>query len=538
MSRKTKKINIIIDLILLALFLGGSTYFVIETIQGELIPLKYIQIAVAVLFGVFLILLLSFLFNHIVIYILRKLMLVLLCAVLIVGAVFQGQIRSAFEQVDDATENIRRMYVLVLKDSTYEDLDDLSSYSYLNALNENDEYANKLITHTISDLMEYKLKGVSIESMDEGLVNLDTNKTDALLITDIQHEIYADGDVETNEYLKKYRILHEVQMTIEADQNVVDKDLTKPFVVYISGMDDLGKPNYNGRSDVNMLAFVDPVNNHVELISVNRDTYVLNKNVRDLPDKLTHLGWYGAEASALALERSFGIEVDYTVRITFESLIKIIDSIGGIDVDVKISFTEQNEYRSFNSKDVIKLEKGYQHLNGSQALAYARHRKSKNWGVEGREQAQRDIVEACVKKILSVEGALKVGDMLEVAASYVSTNLPISSAKSFVMNAIEEGRMWTFGSSTVDSGYEYRLPCAMMGSTDVYAVLLTKKDIQRVFDMYTTMKNQKTFDEFNFDLEHLDQYQETLNLENKIITKENYYSVIKKYYPSYLRTIY
>ena len=536
MSQRTKKINIIIDLILLALFLGGSTYFVIETIQGELIPLKYIKIAVAVLFVIFLILLLSFLINHIAIYIIRKIMLVLLCFVLIVGAVFQGQIRSAFEHVDNATENIRRMYVLVLKDSNYDDLDDLSSYSYLNSLNDSDEYSNKLITHTISDLKKYNLKGVSIEAMDEGLINLDTNKTDALLITDLQHEIYADA--EDSDYLKKYRILHEVQMTIETNQNIIDKDLTEPFVVYISGMDDLGMPNYNGRSDVNMLALVDPINNHVELISVNRDTYVLNKDVYDLPDKLTHLGWYGAEASALALERCFGIEVDYTVRVTFESLIKIIDSLGGIDVDVKISFTEQDENRSFNSGDVIKLKKGYQHLNGRQALAYARHRKSKDWGVEGREQAQRDIVEAVVKKILSVEGALKVGDMLEVAASYVSTNLPMSSAKAFVMNAIDEGKMWTFGSSTVDSGYEYKLPCAMMGQTDVYAVLLTKKDIQKVFNMYTLMKNQKSFNEFNFDLENLDQYEEKVKIENKIITKENYYSVVNKYFPSYLRTIY
>lgn len=534
MSNKTKKINIIIDLILLAIFLVCSTYFIIETIKGELIPISYIKIAVGVLFVIFVLFLLSFLKQHISIYIIRKILLVVLCAALVVGTVLQAQVRSAFENVDDASQNIRRMYVVVLNDSEFETIGDISSYCYYDTLVGTDEYANMLVAQTINELSSYEFEVITSSSMEEGINNVDNKISDAMLITDLQYEIYCQQD---SQFEEKYGIIHEVKMAIEANQNIVVKDLTEPFVVYISGMDDIGMPNYNGRSDVNMLAFVDPVNNHVELVSINRDTYVLNKNVYDYPDKLTHLGWYGAEASATALERSFGIEIDYTVRVTFESLIKIIDSIGGIDVDVKISFTEQNEYRSFKSDDLIHLEKGYQHLNGSQALAYARHRKSANWGVAGREQAQRDIIEAVVKKLLSVEGALKVGDMLDVAASYVSTNLPISSAKSFLMNAIEKGQMWTFGSSTVDSGYEYLLPCAMI-SFDVYAVLLTKKDIQNVYNMYYNMMNPKTFNDFTFDVNDLTQEQVKVELENKIVTFENYYYTINRYFPSYLRTIY
>ena len=534
MSSKTKRINIIIDLILLGLFLAGSTYFVIETIKGELIPLRYIKIAVGILFVVFILMLLSFLKQHVLIYIVRKVLLVLLCSVLVVGAVFQSHITSAFENVNDASQNIRRMYLVTLRENGFESIDDISSYCYYDTLVGTDEYANMLVAHTINEIAPYELEVFTSASMEEGIANVDNHISDTMFITDLQYEIYCEED---SKFFEKYQIIHEVKMAIDANQNIIVKDLTEPFVVYISGMDDLGMPNYNGRSDVNMLAFVDPINNHVELISINRDTYVLNKNRYDRPDKLTHLGWFGAEASALALERSFGIEVNYTVRVTFESLIKIIDSIGGIDVDVKISFTEQNEYRSFKQNDLIRLEKGYQHLNGSQALAYARHRKSVGWGVAGREQAQRDIIEAVVKKLLSIEGALKVGDMLDVAASYVSTNLPISSAKAFLMNAIEKGQMWTFGSSTVDSGYEYLLPCAMV-STDAYAVLLSKKDIQKVYNMYIDLKNPKTFNDFSFDINDLNANQEKVVLEDKVVTVENYYYTINKYFPNYLRTIY
>ncbi|MGN1343523.1 MAG: LCP family protein [Traorella sp.] len=535
MSEKAKKINLVIDLILLLVFLAGSIYFVVEAIVGELIPLKYIEIAVAILAVIFVMILLSFLVKHIAMFVIRKIVLVLLCIALLFGAIFQGKIRSAFLNVDDATESIRRMYIIVLEDSSYEKIDDLETIGFVNVLNDEDSDYNRLITHCLSELEDEDIDEIPYDTLTDGLSALDTLKIDSFLISDIEHTIQLEN--EENNYSEKYRVLDTIEMKITNENIQVDADLTKPFVVYISGMDDIGMPNYNGRSDVNMLAFVDPQNHHVELVSINRDAYVLNENVYDCPDKLTHLGWFGAEASAHALERTFDIKVDYTVRVTFESLIKIIDSIGGIDVDVKLTFTEQNEYRSFASDDLIHLEKGYQHLNGSQALAYARHRKTAGWGVEGREQAQRDIVKAVVEKLLSVEGALKVGDMLEVAASYVSTNLPMSSAKAFVMKAIEDGCSWSFGSSNVDNSHEYLLPVAMI-SFDVYAMLITEEEINQVHNLYINNKKEVHLNEFEFDLTNMEQYEEKPELEERIVTYDNYHTVIPRYFPSYYRTIY
>ena len=391
-----------------------------------------------------------------------------------------------------------------------------------------------MITHSLKELKDEKIEEIPFDTLEEGLSNLDSSQINAFLISDVEHTNQIEED-ESN-YAEKYRVLDTIEMKMTNDSIQVDADLTQPFVVYISGMDDIGKPNYNGRSDVNMLAFVDPKNHHVELISVNRDSYVLNENVYDNPDKLTHLGWFGPEASARALERTFDIHVDYTVRVTFESVIKIIDAIGGIDVDVKLSFTEQNEYRSFASNDLIHLEKGYQHLNGSQTLAYARHRKTPGWEVKGREQAQRDIVKAVVDKLLSVEGALKVGDMLEVAASYVSTNLPMSSAKSFVMKAIEDGCSWTFSSSTVDNGYEYLLPVAML-SSDVYAMLIKESEISRIHNLYVNLKKEVHLNEFEFDLMNMEQYIDQPEIEDRIVTLENYHQTVPTYFPSYYRNI-
>lgn len=526
MTEKTKKINLRIDYVLLILFLIGSIYFLIETLIGQLIPLKYVLIAGFVIFALFAIIFYTFRFHNVFVYVIRKIVLVLLCAILGIGAIFQTQLRSAFLHVNNASVSIDRMHVIVLDNSNFETIDDVVSLAYVDQLND-------LTTYSLKQLDQESLTKYPVENLTTGFSVLDNREIDALLISEQEHTFEVEKEDST--YAEKYRIIHTIEREVQNTNITIDKDLKEPFVVYVSGLDNVGQPNYNGLSDVNMLLMVDPQNHHVEMISINRDTYVPNKKFGDYPDKLTHLGWQGVEAGAEALERVFGIEIDYTVKVTFESLIKIIDALGGIDVDVQISFTEQDENRSFKSEDLIHLEKGFQHLNGKEALAYARHRKSAGWGVKGREQAQRDIIAAVVDKVLSVEGALKIGDVMNVAASYVATNLPMSSAKGFVMNAIEDGSPWTFGSRTVDSQYEFLMPTASYPYQDLYAVLLSEKDMQQIHDMYVNMNKELHLNEFEFDLNNMSQYAYEYDFDEKVITVENYYSVVPTYFPSYVR---
>ena len=526
MKESTKKINTRIDLILLILFLIGSLYFLVEMILGEMIPMKYIlMIGVGVLV-LFLLIYLTFRWHNLFIYIVRKMILVFLCSVLVIGGVFQGQLRSAFLNVGDGSTMTDQMHVVVLKDSNYESMDDISTLGYENQ-------ANGLLTYALEKLVNETLTHVPYETQVDAYAQLDLKQVDAILVSD--QEFTFEVDKKDSTYLEKYRILDTIERRITNNGMGVSSTLTEPFVVYVTGLDSLGEPTYNRLSDVNMLLMIDPNHHHVEMISINRDTYVPNAKYNDYPDKLTHLGWDGARAGADALERVFGIEIDYTVKVTFESLIKIIDALGGIDVDVLISFTEQDENRSFASENLIHLEKGYQHLDGREALAYARHRKSAGWDVMGREKAQRQIIAAVANKILSVEGAFKIGDVLNVAASYVATDMAMSDARGFVMKAIDDGKPWTFGSSTVNSHYEFPLPTASYSYADLSSVLLSTKDIQKVHDMYVSMEEEVNLNEFEFDLNDMEQYSHEFELDPKVITVENYYEVVPTHFPSYLR---
>lgn len=521
-----QKVEWIFDLCLVLLYLGVSVYFVVEAVIGSLIPPKYIWMVVGILLFFLVLVVLTFKSKKIVFRVIRKVLLVLLSLILMIGSTFQGSLRSAFMNVrDNSSKDI--MYVIVKDASSFKEIDDIQSLGYV-------DHVNELLTYSMSELENYKLETKGYESLEEVFQALDDSKVEAMLISAQQQTVEATKKEST--YHDKYRVIHQIEMVREG-QVVVDKDLKEPFVVYVSGLDNMGEPTYNGLSDVNMLLMVDPKRHHVEMISVNRDTYVPNTKYDDYPDKLTHLGWDGPQAGAEVLERIFGIEVDYTVKVTFESLIRIIDTIGGIDVDVKLSFSEQDENRSKAYDDLIRLEKGYQHLNGKEALAYARHRKTAGWDVAGREQAQRDIIAAFVNKVLSVEGAMKIGDVLNVAASYVSTNISMNSVKGFVMEAINTGTPWTFGSSTIDSHYEYLFPCASTGSNlDLSSVLLDEQDIYRVHNMYLAMFDDDVkLDEFNFDLNCLEVEEKPFELDKKVITVQNYYQVVPTYYPDFVR---
>ena len=513
--RKRKRINNKIDLMILLIFLMLGFIFAVEAIVGNLIPFKFIVLFLFIILFIFLSIFLTFKVRNQLFRISRRCLSIVLCIVLFIGCVFQNQLRNAFSNV---IGSIRSDFMYVIVNENYEGtIDNIKEVAYHNELNE-------LLVYSLNELNDKE--NIPYSSIDEQIDALKQNKVESILLSAKDISFY-------NDKLEGLKEIYEIEMTIEDE--IVKSDITKkPFVIYLAGIDNMGLPTQMGLHDVNMLLMVNPINRQINIISINRDSYVPNSKLGNYPDKLTHFGWYGPEMVCETLEKVFGIEIDYYAKVTFESLIKIIDAMGGIDVDVKISFTEQDENRSFSSNNLIHLNKGYQHLNGSQALAYARHRKTAGWGVEGRETAQRDIIKAVINKMLSVEGALKLGDVLNVGASYVSTNLSMDSAKSFIKSAMNSGEMWSLNSSTVSSEHDVLLKCAMEGGTYRSVNVLETNDIYNVHSLYENMFEKSSFDEFKFDLNDINKYIDKFILDKHVITFENYYNVVSKYFLNYL----
>ena len=321
-------------------------------------------------------------------------------------------------------------------------------------------YAMSKLNESQSDVkfMAYEDYGALYKALESGEVAsiIIPNSREATLKSEVEN--YED----TVSYLTTYTSKRTTKDTVKQDIPVNAKE---PFVVYLAGLGEAGDATVDGLTDVNMLAFINPEERSITTISIPRDVYTPNPALNKGSDKLTHLGMDGVHNSMQGLEEMFGIDIDYYARVSFTSIIELVDAIGGVDVDVEIPFTEQDENRSFAYNDLITLDAGEQHLNGKQALAYARHRKGYADGTAGRERAQQKIIKAMVKKICSAEGIVNINTVMGVAEKYVATDIPISLIQSIVKQETEDMKPWIVNSLTLEDVAIKSLTCVSMPSS-------------------------------------------------------------------------
>ena len=343
-------------------------------------------------------------------------------------------------------------------------------------------------------------------------LNLET--VNAFVISDSYYDMSKsniDGFADSVDIIQTYKKKNDAASGPDID---VTKDT---FTVYLSGLDNMGSPDQQTRSDTNLILIVNPKANHIDMVSLPRDGYIPNAAYDYKNDKLTHTGNDGIENSVETIQNFFGIPIDYYARVSFNSLIEIVDTIGGIDVDVEIDFCEQDENRSFKKEDLICLKKGKQHLNGKQALAYSRHRKTKGYDNAGRERAQQRIIKAIINKLISANGLTKVNDLMDIAPNYIITNMPAEKIADFVSGELNELKPWTISSITSDNGVYEDLYVASLdpslGVSNVY--LFSRDEVHAVVNAYDAARRQLQMNSFTFNLNDL--YANT----PKINTSEN-----------------
>ena len=140
---------------------------------------------------------------------------------------------------------------------------------------------------------------------------------------------------------------------------------SEPFNLYITGIDRWAGELDLDRSDVNMIMTIDPVTKKILLTSIPRDTYVRLHTAQQM-DKLTHTGVYGVDETISTVEDWLNIDLSYYLKLNFSSMRGIINAIGGIDVYSPVEFdSDISEYH---------YDQGWNHLNGKQALYFARER--------------------------------------------------------------------------------------------------------------------------------------------------------------------
>jgi len=218
----------------------------------------------------------------------------------------------------------------------------------------------------------------------------------------------------------------------------VVKPITNNVSVLVMGVDesDVRGKEYGEaiRTDALLLATFNKDSKTVKLLSIPRDTYTYIP-IEKKKDKITHAHAFGSakngknggpQASIDAVEKLMNVPVDYFVKFNFKSFIKIVDDLGGIEVDVPVEFTEQD---SNDNAEAIHLEKGVQKLNGEEALALARTRHIDSDAMRG--QRQQLVIEAILEKLTSVGSVTKVGNIIDDINGQFVTNLTFDDMLSF-----------------------------------------------------------------------------------------------------------
>ena len=276
------------------------------------------------------------------------------------------------------------------------------------------------IEDTISTNYNPKYKYIGYKDIDSLYNGLLYGEVGAIIIEDNFKTMMEENDdslkyrtttIDTYKYNKKVS---------SASKNI---DITnEQFIIYISGIDTYGDISDVSRSDVNILATINPINHKILLISIPRDYYI-NVHSKGKKDKLTHIGIYGINESIKSLEDLFNIDINYYIKVNFNSLIDVVDMLGGINV---------NSSKSFTSKDGYKYNIGHNKLNGEETLSFVRERYAFSEGDLMRGFNQEEVIKSLISEFSTTKVLLKYDSFLEELSNKIETNMKESEIISLI----------------------------------------------------------------------------------------------------------
>ena len=344
--------------------------------------------------------------------------------------------------------------VIVLKKSKYKKIDDIKNKK-LGYYNTDGDETKKSLSKLSKKISTNNTSYDDINALASSLLD---SKEDAILIEDSYLKILEeDNEAENNSkkdtesFKDKTKTIYKFSIVIKTNNISKDTDVTKkPFNIYISGIDTYGQISSVSRSDVNMIVTVNPKTKQILLTSIPRDYYVQLHGKTGYKDKLTHAGLYGADMSVKTLEDLLNIEINYYIKVNFTSVINIVEALGGVEVYSDYTFTSIDGYN---------YTKGYNKVNGEQALSFARERKAFSEGDRQRVKDQQALLEAMFRKCTSPAIITKYNSLMNSINGSFVTNMSANRITSLIRMQLIGKYKWIITSNSLDgensSNYTY-----------------------------------------------------------------------------------
>lgn len=451
-----------IGIVLSILLVVASFYLLYQLIKINVLPTKllFLITIIFVLLDAIFALLLCYYTRAIV----SKIICVVITLVLIFGSCLGGyyisKTGSLLTNITNVTKHAKNTVSVVVKQSS-----DIKNKSQLNGLSVGTlrtigtQGSSKALKELSKDgiLMnqsEYDSLSAMLEAFYKGEVDsIIINESSRSQILDM--ESYADFDNNTRVV---YQTSYKVENTDKA--NAVTDITSKPFNVLISGSDTRGGFDENGRSDVIMVATINPKTSTILLTSVPRDFYVTTACdaadgcMQGALDKITHTGIHGTNTTKRTVEQLLGVEINYTFKVGFDTVTDLVDALGGVDVYVEPGYAV--------TTSTFSVHEGTNHLDGEHALAYARERYSYTEGDRQRTKNQQQVLMGIVNEATKPSVITKYASIMDAMANTFSTTMSNEEISDLIKYQINNNPKWKIEQYMVD-GTGDTLMCAELG---------------------------------------------------------------------------
>lgn len=344
-------------------------------------------------------------------------------------------------------------YVLVNKDSEFEELKDIKGETVFSYKDMDDmDLVESSLTKKVKVDIEYS------DSIYDLLNNLINNKELVVYVNSGNYDFMTQNN---EEYAKKVRILETIEIKTKKEVKKTGIDVTEdPFIILVNGIDTRSDslPS-RSLSDVNMLIAINPETHKILLVHIPRDYYL------DIPgtgakDKLTHTGTIGGVDTTIAtIENAFNIKIAYYVRVNFNFVTNLVDSVGGIDIynDQPYGFTCWTDSGCYFSPG------DNYGVGGRCALAFARERYAYESGDRHRGENQQHVIERILQKLTSSTAIISnYNGILNALNGTFETNMTNEELTSLIKMQVNEMPSWSLEKySVTGSGmgaYTYSYP--------------------------------------------------------------------------------
>lgn len=381
---------------------------------------------------------------------------ILISVAAVTGFKYVRQTVSFIENITGAHYETQTYKVLVLKSSQYNDIKQLNT-QHIGFLSQNPNLENT--KNTLKNVISFKDE--TFDELGSLIAGINDYKVSAITLTDSYLEFLEENN---NDFVENSKVIYQFEVRIDKEKDVKRVNVaTEPFIVYISGSDSRIGINDTARSDVNIVAVVNPKTAKILLITIPRDYYVQLHGTTGTKDKLTHAGIYGTEMSKNTIADLLGININYTLKVGFSTVISVVDKVGGIDIDSDQEFTT-------SSNKSCHIVKGTQHVDSACALAFSRERYAYASGDRHRGQNQQQVITKLIEKISDPHYLVRWADIMKAAEGSFETNLTYDEITSFARYQLAELKTWTTESISLD-GSGAMLPTYSMGSQKLYVML-------------------------------------------------------------------